>query len=72
MSYHLILIFFLIAEFKIAFECFCEGHLHGADHASPPIIALNLLNSLPVGEPEDVPINKQKSIGKFSIVAMAE
>lgn len=55
---HLILVILLIAEFEIAFESFSEGHLHGADHASPPIIALNFLNALPVGEPEDVSIHE--------------
>lgn len=72
MSNHLILIFLLIAEFEIAFERFGEGHLHGADHAAPPIIALNFLNALPVGEPEDVSIHEQKLIGEFRVVAMAE
>lgn len=68
----LILIFFLIGEFEIAFECFCEDHLHGADHASPSIIALNFLDALAVGEPEDVSIDEQKLVGKFCVVAMAE
>lgn len=72
MPYHLILIFFRTAEFEIAFECFREGHLHGADHATPSIIALNFLNTLPVGEPEDVSIDKQKLICKLSIVTMAK
>ena len=69
---HLVLVFLFIAKFEIAFERLREGHLHGADHASPSIIALNFLNPLPVGEPEDVPINKQKLVCKIGIVAMAQ